>query len=179
MVGTAWRAAAAALAVLVGAGQAAAAAEGAGAVAGAEDRRVEAGLRASPVPVDLEGRPRDLVGLGSYLVNVVATCGGCHTNPEYAAGGDPFKGEPMRIDPARYLAGGTDFGRTVSSSIRPDGAGLPGGLTYEGFVRAMRHGEGRGEPGERLLQVMPWPAFNALDERDLRAMYEYLAALAP
>jgi hypothetical protein len=152
------------------------AAEAVGAV-DAEDRWVEAGLRAAPVPLDLEGRQRELVGLGSYLVNVVATCGGCHTHPEYASGGDPFRGEPARIDPAAYLAGGTDFGRAVSSSIRPDGAGLPAGLGYEGFVRAMRHGEARGEPG-KVLQVMPWPAFNALDERDLRAMYEYLAAIA-
>jgi hypothetical protein len=141
-----------------------------------EDRRIEAGLRAAPVPLDLEGRQRDLVGLGSYLVNVVATCGGCHTHPEYAPGGDPFKGEPTRIDPAIYLAGGTDFGRAVSSSIRPDRAGLPAGLDYAGFVRAMRHGEVRRKPGE-MLQVMPWPAFNALDEHDLRAMYEYLAAI--
>lgn len=168
MVRMAWMAA---LLALAATGQSGAAEPGAG------DRRVEAGLKVAPVPLDLDGRQRDLVGLGSYLVNVVGTCGGCHTNPEYAPGGDPFKGEPARIDPAAYLAGGTDFGRAVSSSIRPDGAGLPGGLDYEGFVRAMRHGEDRGEPG-KLLQVMPWPAFNALDEHDLRAMYEYLAAIA-
>jgi hypothetical protein len=28
-----------------------------------------------------------------------------------------------------------------------------------------------------LLQIMPWPTFQNMDDHDLRAMYEYLSAI--
>ena len=41
----------------------------------ADAANVRRGFEIAPVPLNLRGRDRDLVGLGSYLVNAVASCG--------------------------------------------------------------------------------------------------------
>ena len=51
------------------------------------DSRVEQGLQIAPVPLDLNGKDRDLVGLGSYIVNAVASC----NDPR-----GPLENRPMR-----------------------------------------------------------------------------------
>jgi hypothetical protein len=33
------------------------------------------------------------------------------------------------------------------------------------------------EPGEGILQVMPWPVYGQMTDRDLRAVYTYLLAI--
>ena len=38
-------------------------------------------IQIAPVPLSLAGLNRDLVGLGSYLVNAIGGCQDCHTNP--------------------------------------------------------------------------------------------------
>ena len=88
------------------------------------------------MPLNLAGLDRDLVGLGSYLVNAAGGCNDCHTNPPFAPGGDPFAGQPKRINVARYLAGGTPFGNgIVSRNITPDRKGLPAGSPWLGSSR--------------------------------------------
>ncbi|MCP3138823.1 cytochrome C [Pyxidicoccus xibeiensis] len=145
---------------------------------GTEDReRIERGLILSPVPLNLTGLDRDLVGLGSYLVNATSGCSDCHTNPPYLPGGDPFLGEPEQTNSANFLAGGRPFGPgIVSPNLTPGAEGLPAGLTYEAFVALMRTGR---TPGGRILQVMPWPVFSKMRDADLRAIYEYLRAIPP
>jgi len=134
---------------------------GVSAVAQAEDQgaqrdeaaKILLGLEVAPVPLNLEHRNRALVGLGSYLVNVLADCDGCHTADaatEYAPGGNPyFKGnQPKVVNQATYLAGGNHFvlvpGLTpdiVSRNLTPDRTGRPvGGRTYEEFLQIMRTG---------------------------------------
>jgi hypothetical protein len=52
------------------------------------------------------------VGLGSYFVNVAGDCNGCHTSDQanpYLPGGNPFMGQPEKIDPNKYLVDGTQF----------------------------------------------------------------------
>src|SRR3982074_646756 len=75
------------------------------------------GLRLAPVQLNFGNRNRILVGLGSYLVNQVASCNDCHTNPSFAPGHDPFLGQPKQINANVYLAGGhsypADDGETV------------------------------------------------------------------
>ena len=71
--------------------------------------RVRRGLEIAPVPLNLRGKDRELVGLGSYLVNAVGSCNMCHsagTATEYTASGNPyFKGnEPTRRQ-SGYLSG--------------------------------------------------------------------------
>jgi hypothetical protein len=138
------------------------------------------GLRLAPVQLNFGNRNRILVGLGSYLVNQVASCNDCHTNPSFAPGHDPYLGQPKQINANVYLAGGhsypADDGETVfPPNITPDSTGKPGGLTYRQFVLAMRYGQ---DPAaNRLLQVMPWPSYQDLTHRDLRAIYEYLSSI--
>jgi hypothetical protein len=82
-----------------------------GKAAGAGDdseSKIRKGFDVAPVPLNLAGKNRALVGLGSYLVNTAGDCNGCHVRPpgEFADGGDPFLGQPKVINPATYLAGG-------------------------------------------------------------------------
>ena len=43
------------------------------------DSRVQIGLEAAPVHLNLKGKNIALVGLGSYFVNVASDCNGCHS----------------------------------------------------------------------------------------------------
>jgi hypothetical protein len=142
----------------------------------AETARIIRGFQISPVRLNLRGKDRNMVGLGSYIVNAQAGCNDCHTNPPFAPGGDPFRGEPKRINAARYLAGGTSFGPFISRNITPDDEGLPAGLTFQEFRRVMRTGHDPDNPGE-ILQVMPWPVYGEMTDRDLKAVYEFLRSI--
>ena len=75
-----------------------------------------------------------------------------------------------------YLAGGTAFGPFVSRDITPWENGMPAGLTFDAFRHVIRTGEDPDNPGQ-LLQVMPWPVYQSMTDRDLRAIYEYLSAI--
>ncbi len=144
---------------------------------GTLDERIARGFAIAPVPLNLKGKNRAFVGLGSYIVNAQGGCNDCHTNPPYAPGGDPFLGQPRKVNAARYLAGGTPFGHSLmSANITPDANGLPAGLTFPQFLHLMRTGDDPDEPGEKL-QVMPWPVFGQMRWADLRAVYEYLRAI--
>jgi hypothetical protein len=153
-----------------------------GAPAGCEDaptyvdERVERGLAMSPVQIRVTDEDRDLVGLGSYIVNAQGACTDCHTCPTYAPGHNPFKGEEGQDNAVNFLAGGMAFGPIVSRDITPDEQGRPGGLTLEEFMNVMRTGEDPREAG-RLLQVMPWPVYGRMSANDLRAIYAYLSAI--
>jgi hypothetical protein len=137
--------------------------------------RIVQGFRIAPVPLNLQGKKRTLVGLGSYLVNAGGGCNDCHTNPSYAAGGNPFFGQPEQVNTTNYLAGGTAFGPFVSRNITPDAEGKPAGLTRDEFIQLMRTGFDEDEG--RLLQVMPWPVYGKMTDQDLKAIYEYLSAI--
>jgi hypothetical protein len=142
-----------------------------------ESDRALRGLNIAPVHLNLRGKDRTQVGLGSYIVNAQAGCNDCHTNPPFAPGGDPYQGEPIQINTARYLAGGRDFGGgIVSANITPDEDGKPHGLTFQEFRTVIRTGHDPDEPDE-ILQVMPWPIFRNMTDADLRAVYEYLTAI--
>lgn len=54
---------------------------------GSEESKVKQGLAIAPVELNLQGRNRALVGLGSYIVNAQVGCVDCHTSPTYLAGG--------------------------------------------------------------------------------------------
>jgi len=118
------------------------------------ESRIQQGFEIAPVPLNLAGKNRALVGLGSYLVNAVGICNGCH-NPgpgdnEFAPDGNPFFGQPKTINPATYLGGGRDFGplggvagsaHIISRNLTPDKTGRPeGGHTFDEFLRIMRTG---------------------------------------
>src|SRR5713101_960184 len=170
------------------------------------DSRIEQGFDIAPVPLNLDGKNRALVGLGSYIVNAQADCNGCH-NPgpganQFLPGGNPYFGQPKMINPATYLGGGRDFGALVAGSahiisrnLTPDKTGLPeGGHTFSEFVEIIRTGKDfdhlhpacSGTPNSGcmpapfngdVLQIMPWPIYKNMTDHDLRAIYEYLSAI--
>ena len=103
--------------------------------------KVVTGLAIAPVPLDLRGKNKALVGLGSYIVNAQADCGGCHSNTLYAPGGDPHRGEPAVINEDTYLSGGGElFGPFVPRDLTPNGAGEPAGLSLDEFIETIRTG---------------------------------------
>jgi len=169
------------------------------------DSRVQIGLNAAPVPLNMKGKNVALVGLGSYIVNVAGDCDGCHSAgppTQFARGGNPYFNQPEQVNPATYLGGGRDFGalipgsaHIISRNLTPDASGLPiGGDTLEEFMHTIRtgidpdhlHPPCTGAPDAscipapfdgNLLQIMPWPNLRHLSERDLRAIYEYLSTI--
>jgi hypothetical protein len=123
-----------------------------------EESRIQRGFEIAPVSLNLQGKNRALVGLGSYIVNAVGDCNGCHSagpQTEFAPGGSPYQLSPpfsgkTQINTANYLGGGRDFGpfgappqipHLYSRNLTPDKTGLPaGGHSYEEFVEIMRQG---------------------------------------
>jgi hypothetical protein len=112
------------------------------------------GFQIAPVPLNMQGRDPYLVGYGSYLVNAVADCNGCHSAgpaTEFATGGNPYLGQKTIVNSATYLGGGRDFGafpsatgnfpHIISRNLTPDASGLPeGGNTFDEFLKIMRNG---------------------------------------
>jgi hypothetical protein len=171
----------------------------------ASDPRIRRGLEAAPVPLNMQGKDVSLVGLGSYLVNVVASCNDCHSagpSTQYAPGGNPFFGQPKVVNQATYLGGGNDFGalipgspHIVSRNLTPDKTGRPeGGRSLAEFVHILETGEDLDHlhppcsagatqnclppPFDgNLLQIMPWPVFQRMTMHDMEAIYEYLSAI--
>src|SRR6516164_6274116 len=81
---------------------------------GGDNSRIAQGFANAPVLLNLRGKNRSLVGLGSYFVNVV--------------GGTVF------------IPAHGDFPAIVSRNLRPEGNGLPEGHTFEEFLQIMRTG---------------------------------------
>jgi hypothetical protein len=170
-----------------------------------EDSKAEIGLSIAPVRLNLEGKDRRLAGLGSFIINAMAACNDCHTSADprqwYLLGGNPFFGQPGKVNPAVYLGGGRDFGPLipgtadiVSRNLTPDKTGRPAGRTFGEFRQIMRtgvdldklHPTCTGAPDSgcipppfdaSLLQIMPWPVYKNMTDDELRAIYEYLSAI--
>src|ERR1700758_4768597 len=190
------------------------------------ESKIKIGFEIAPVHLNLVGKNRALVGLGSYLVNAVGDCNGCHTaggppNFNYAQGGNPYFNQHQVVDPTVYLSGGSNFGPVgtptgpngysgpfmITRNLTPDKNGRPeGGHTLSEFKQILRQGtdfdhihpvctaaqlaeiEAGGTPvciptspdnpvdGD-LLQIMPWPTFSHMSDRDIEAIYEYLSAI--
>jgi hypothetical protein len=170
------------------------------------DSRVQIGFNIAPVKLNLKGLNHDQVGVGSYIVNAQGDCNGCHTSPdigsEFAPGGNPFFNQhPTALRTAAYLGGGRTFatlptGAVIQSrNLTPDKTGRPiGGETLDDFMTIMRTGkdldhihppcptvgpDGCVQPPAdgNLLQVMRWPFFANMSDKDLEAIYEYLSAI--
>ncbi len=182
-----------------------------------DESKIRKGFAIAPVRLNLSGKNPALVGLGSYLVNAVGDCNGCHSagpQTEFAPGGNPYflpgSMPPLfsgtkQINPATYLGGGRDFGQLgnppagahiVSRNLTPDHTGLAvGGDSFADFLNTIRTGTdpdsvhpttcAANGPANCVpfpfdpakLQIMRWPLFEDMTERDLHAIYEYLSAI--
>ena len=158
------------------------------------DSHVQIGFAIAPVKLNLNGRNRALVGKGSYIVNATGDCNGCHNNPRvggaWAAGHNPFFGQPKMENVSAYLAGGTPFGPfpgvgkfvppnspaglyVYTRNLTPGCATSPctnplpeGGTSFQDFVTIMRHGHDFDNahpacPTMGVLGCIASPPFNA------------------
>jgi mono/diheme cytochrome c family protein len=116
----------------------------------------------------------------------------------------PYAGGTAVVNPAAYLGGGQDFGafpspnnsvHILSRNITPDKTGMPaGGMTLAQFMQVMKSGNDMDlvHPNcdathktncltppfnGALLQVMPWPRFQNMTDRQIIAIYNYLSAI--
>jgi hypothetical protein len=124
------------------------------------ESEVQRGLDITPVPVNLAGKNRSLVGLGSYYVNGPSDCVGCHTSN------------------TGFLGGGNNCGPVTTRNLTPDENGRPAGLTLEEFRQAIRFGtdfKNLAPPGP--LIIMPWLAYRHGTDRYIEAIYEYLRSI--
>jgi mono/diheme cytochrome c family protein len=104
---------------------------------------------------------REAVARGRYIFAAAGGCG-CHT----AKGG--------KLNAGGYKFTGL-FGVVYSANITPDGETGIGAWTERQFMDAMRYGIRPN--GERLLPVMPYPAFRLMADDDLRALWAYVRSL--
>jgi mono/diheme cytochrome c family protein len=122
------------------------------------------------------------IGTGSYIVNALVDCNGCHQNVAPAAEG----GAPT----VNFLGGGTEFdlpppgsggaGIVYARNLTPDpNTGLK--LSEDEFVEVMRTGKDfKNSPDSgtaESLVVMPWLYFRWMSTEDLKAIYAYLKAI--
>ena len=118
-----------------------------------DEAKIRRGFDIAPVHLNLAGKDRALVGLGSYLVNAVGSCNMCHSagpTTEFTPTGNPyFKGNlPKVINQATYLGGGRSFTppgtgspAILSRNLTPDRTGRPaGGMSFAMFREVMRTG---------------------------------------
>ena len=109
------------------------------------------------IHLNIANQDPDLVGLGSYIVNVTSACNLCHSptfittsfyeptsNPYFLS--PPYSGHQM-VDPTVYLGGNQNFGppvpgyaNIISRNLTPDKTGKPEGHTLEEFLQIMQTG---------------------------------------
>ena len=139
--------------------------------------KIANGAAIAPVPLNMNGLNPALVREGSYIVNAQGGCNDCHTVPSYAAGGNPFLGQPEQINTECYLAGGAAFGPFISRNLTR----VPAIRTLEQFKDLMHNGTDYrspdSPPNTPILQVMPWPVYGKMTDRELEAIYEFLRAI--
>src|SRR5579872_3633774 len=135
-----------------------------------EQSLVAIGLSIAPDFIKMEGKDRNLVGLGSFIVNAQADCNGCHgSDPanEFLPTNNPFLLPPnngrAKFNQATYLNGGQNFGpvglgivkdttsplfagpglgpNIITRNLTPDHTGNPeGGNDLGTFMTIMRTG---------------------------------------
>jgi hypothetical protein len=140
-----------------------------------EKLKILIGQQIVPVSLKLGSKNPDSVYLGSYIVNAIG-CNDCHTSPSYV--GNPFGGDPVKINATAYMGGGRSFGPgVISRNITPEVAtGQPAGMSFSEFTQAMRNGVDV-DHIHTVLQTMPWPRYHNLTDRDLQAIYDYLSTI--
>jgi hypothetical protein len=127
------------------------------------------GLSILPFQLDVSGlsvAEQERIGRGSYLVNAVGECSGCHNYnsanapPRYLGGGTPYNIGPGAVVYARNLTSDPDTGMK---------------LTETEFVEAMRTGRDYlSEDDAEALIVMPWVGYRWMSTEDLKSIYAFL-----
>jgi mono/diheme cytochrome c family protein len=119
-------------------------------------------------------RTPERLSRGSYLVNQVMSCGGCHTS---RATGNILL-EPERAD--AFVGGGNFFpakglGTLWIPNLTPDVETGLGAWKDDEILRALRDGVSR--DGHFLLPMMPFDEFQHLSDEDARSVVAYLRSI--
>jgi mono/diheme cytochrome c family protein len=118
----------------------------------------------------LSATAQDQVERGRYLVEVLGSCGNCHTP----------KG-PQGDVPGKHLAKGFQLDKDLGTWITPNITSDPdtgiGRWTDDEIVQAIR--EGRGRDGKTLGPPMPFELYRHLADSDVQAMVAYLRTVPP
>jgi mono/diheme cytochrome c family protein len=110
----------------------------------------------------------EAIGTGSYLVNVIGDCNGCHDQI--------IAGNPPTIV---HMGGGLAFplGPGISvyaRNLTPSPTGMK--LTEAQFIESIETGKDFAAPTEGML-VMPWWELRWMSNADKKAIYAYLKAI--
>jgi hypothetical protein len=153
------------------------------------------GLALSPLKEvqthSLDTTTLSLFGRGSYLVNAIGDCSGCHTNVDSAATG--------AIDTAAYLTGGQVFDLNIDGVppfvqkqfgyVRSASANLTGPThgffnfssvdfgTFETLITEGIHAEDPA-PQRTVAFPMPWTFLRNMTIGDMQAVYTYMNQVA-
>lgn len=151
---------------------------------------VERGLAIQPLAdppalATLSASDHSLYGRGSYLVNAVADCNGCHTNPERSYAPGPTFGN---VATSQYMLGGqlwrvppgldaaTKYTRSMTANLVGATHGSFRRMSFEDFRKVVTTGEvPRGTTTRKIAHPMPAviAALSQLTDDDLRAVYTY------
>ena len=113
---------------------------------------------------------------GSYLVNGVLGCLGCHSEPDASLPGVPPR--VGRLGAGAAFDAGPDFpGRLIAPNITPDSETGAGSWSDDVLARAIR--EGIGHDGRALFPIMPYTNYHEMPDEDLASVIVYLRSLAP
>jgi hypothetical protein len=144
-----------------------------------------------PKADELSSSDYALVGRGSYLVNALAHCSDCHTNP--ARDFDKTSPTYLKIKTERHLGGGFAFNvfpglaetlgvaRTMAPNLKGESNGFfrAEPSDHGRFLAAMTAGWTQARDGS--LRTLQWPMpvrnFAWLTPSDLEAIYTYLVTL--
>lgn len=128
---------------------------------GAQDEKemIQIGLATAAstgIHLTITNQDPNLVGLGSYIVNVTSDCNICHSpvfiTSSFSSNGNPYLLPPVysghkMVDPTVYLGGNQNFGppkagyaNIISRNLTPDKTGMPEGHTLSQFMQIMRTG---------------------------------------
>ena len=113
---------------------------------------------------------------GSYLVNGVLGCLGCHSEPDLKAPGAP----PLaaKLGAGTVFEGAADFpGTLIAPNITPDKETGAGNWSDDTLARAIR--EGIGHDGRALFPIMPYMNYRAMPDEDLASVIVYIRSIAP
>jgi hypothetical protein len=159
----------------------------------ADPENVLRGLAINPlqeVTPPTEATEQAKFGRGSYLVNAVALCSGCHTNEDNRLTG--------KINTASYLTGGRVFGTSLSlqpllGTVRAASANLQGrtngffnkpNVQFDTFLTLITQGIHAEDvtpdsgPPRRVAYPMPWRTFSHMTLADLEAIDIYMTQVA-
>src|SRR5215475_729230 len=111
---------------------------------------------------------------GQYLVDGVAGCFGCHSDPDWSKPGAP----PMAgREGAGHIWADQDMPWLVAPNITPDKETGIGNWSDDTLARAIR--EGIGHDGRALFPAMPYQSYRVMSDEDLASIIVYLRTVPP